>query len=167
MIQPGTTDPVYEKTPPQIRKPLSSSSTQMVPRGPRLAEASSYLLVSLFLLSHTSWESYLGQGQYKSRYVCCGVIRIMLRTVIRILEEKKSLCEWMIPKANNYKIYLFQTHGRPFILQVTCYSFHLCWDETTSQKVKGILQLMPELSVERMQSWISNHGSTIDSTNTY
>lgn len=46
-------------------------------------------------------------------------------------------------------------------------SFHLCWDETTSQKTTGILQLMPELSMERMQSWISNHGSTIDSTNIY
>lgn len=56
---------------------------------------------------------------------------------------------------------LFQTHGRPSILQITCYTGVLAYAEMKllDRKLRGILQLMTELSVEiiqilDLQSWL-------------
>ena len=112
----------------------------MVPLGPLAAWQKSlgiFALVSLPVpLPYTSWESYLGQGQYnreKSRNVWFGVIRIVLRINYR---GKKSL--WVnIFQKQIVTIQRFQTHGRPFIPRHMLHrSFGLCWDETAWQKTK-------------------------------
>lgn len=130
MSQPGTTNPVYEKTPPQIRKPLSSSSTPMVPPVPWVAWQNPLVISALVSLSLSPVLHLLGKlsgpgrEQETSRNAGCGVIRIALRPVTRILEKKKKKKVYVsecIPTANNYKTHRFQTHGRPSILQVTCY----------------------------------------------
>lgn len=58
-------------------------------------------------------------------------------------------------------MFLFQTHGRPFILQITCYTGILVYAERQllDRKLRGILQLMTELPVEiiqllDLQSWL-------------
>lgn len=58
-------------------------------------------------------------------------------------------------------MFLFQIHGRPFILQITCYTGILVYAkrQLLDRKLRGILQLMTELPVEiiqflDLQSWL-------------
>lgn len=60
----------------------------------------------------------------KSRNIWFGIIG----TILRITEEK-NLCGWIYSKSKQITIWLFQTYGRPFISQVTCYTGVLVYAE--------------------------------------
>ena len=79
--------------------------------GPLMAWQNSlgiFALVSLpILLSYTSWESYLGQGQYnreKLRNVWFGVIR----SVLRIMGEAGVVCERIYSKSKQLQFIYFK-----------------------------------------------------------